>query len=280
MASPTTQRSAPTAGSKRFCGGPGCSRQISAVSFDPHTLCVQCQGLCEVDKRCDECREWNDSLVVKAYKHQLNLKAKRKYNEKRRGACKQTSSSSVVSHSSAVSRSAESEGMVVGAMAEGTVPSSPASSDMGPSASQLGDSSTVNKLETQLSNAMSFMSQMASFLGMSGDSTHANFREIVEEIVDNKLTGHTSISAPPLPAGVTSLVPLSTDTESFVQASLVGAEGEGWLAIGVTLDPPLGSRLLVRGLVMVLVPFLQGRRSGLKQSHMFAGREGIDHRVA
>ena len=147
-------------------------------------------------------------MVVNAYKHQLNLKTKRKYNEKRRGTCKQSSSSSVVSHSSAVSRSAESEGMVAGAIAEGTVPSSPASSDVGPSASQLGDSSTVNKLETQLSNAMSFMSQMVSFLGMSGGSRHTNFREIVKEIVDNKLTGHTFISASPLPAGVTSLAPL------------------------------------------------------------------------
>ena len=63
-----------------------------------------------------------------------------------------------MSHSSAISRSAESEGLVVGAIAEGTVSSSPANSDVGPSASQLGDSSTVNKLEIQLSNAISFRS--------------------------------------------------------------------------------------------------------------------------
>ena len=89
---------------------------------------------------------------------------------------------------------------------------------------------------------------MPSFLGMSDDSTHTNFREIVEEIVDNKFTGHASISAPPLPAGVTSLALPSTDTELFAQASLVGAEGEGRLAVGVTLDPPPRVSLVSQGI--------------------------------
>ena len=146
-------------------------------------------------------------MVVKAHKHQLALKTKLKYNEKRRGTCHKTSSSSVVSVAPAGSRGDEREGIVVSAVADGAVPSSPVSSDVGPSVSQLGDNSTVNKLETQLSKAMSVMSQIASFLGMSSASPHASFRDLVEELVDSKLTAHASLTAPPPLAGVTSLAP-------------------------------------------------------------------------
>ena len=62
-----------TAGSKGFFGGPDCSHQITAVSFDLHTLCVHCLGLCEVHKHCDDCKEWDNSLFVKSYRHQLTL---------------------------------------------------------------------------------------------------------------------------------------------------------------------------------------------------------------
>ena len=100
MASPPSTSSVPAAGIKRFCGGPGCSRQISAIASDPHSCCVQCRGLCEVDKRCDECREWDDDLVLRAYKHQLTLRSKRKSSAKYRDG-KRKSLSSVASHSSA-----------------------------------------------------------------------------------------------------------------------------------------------------------------------------------
>lgn len=78
---------------------------------------------------------------------------------------------------------------------------------------------------------MSIMSQMANFLGMSGAYTHTSFREVVEEIVDAKLSGR----APPLPAGVTSLASPSTDGQSLAQASLVRSEGVGRLTVGATM---------------------------------------------
>ncbi|MPC62489.1 hypothetical protein E2C01_056574 [Portunus trituberculatus] len=87
-------------------------------------------------------------------------------------------------------------------------------SSIGPLASQLRDSFTVNKLETQLSNAVSVMSQMASFLGMSGDSTPASLKEIMEEIVVNKLANHVFIPSPPrqwVPC------PLYTSSQLFAQ---------------------------------------------------------------
>ncbi|MPC65110.1 hypothetical protein E2C01_059238 [Portunus trituberculatus] len=54
--------------------------------------------------------------------------------------------------------------------------------------------------------------------------------------------------------------PPSIGTQLFTQASLVGSEGEGQLADGVTVDPPIGFLLLVWGLVLVLlVPPFPGR---------------------
>ena len=54
--------------------------------------------------------------------------------------------------------------------------------------------------------------------------------------MDSKLTGLASPLAPPPLAGVTFFAHNPTDVQVFAQASLVGAEGEGRLVAGVSLD--------------------------------------------
>ena len=44
----------------RFCGVANCNVRMSAVSKDPHVVCPVHTGfVCNMDKRCDICKEWS-----------------------------------------------------------------------------------------------------------------------------------------------------------------------------------------------------------------------------
>ena len=59
---------------RRVCGLDKCTRRLGNVLLDPHTVCVECRGLCEPSRRCKECLSWENDKVLTAFQYQSKLK--------------------------------------------------------------------------------------------------------------------------------------------------------------------------------------------------------------
>ena len=71
---PSTSASADVA-ARRSC--PHCTRQMSSLQFDKHTLCVACRDMkCSLENRCKECRSWSKEFMLGYVKHQRTLVSK------------------------------------------------------------------------------------------------------------------------------------------------------------------------------------------------------------
>ena len=57
---------------RRAC--PRCTRRMSSLKFDKHSLCVACRSVkCSVEVCCTECRSWPKDFMLGYVKHQLTL---------------------------------------------------------------------------------------------------------------------------------------------------------------------------------------------------------------
>ena len=77
----TTSSSASTssseAGSHRNCSV--CKKRISNYKFDKHTVCISCRAIkCDLDHRCDECKDWKKEEMESYLKHRKSLETKSK----------------------------------------------------------------------------------------------------------------------------------------------------------------------------------------------------------
>ena len=71
---PTTSADADVS-ARRSC--PRCTRRISSLQFDKHTLCVACRDVkCSLETRCKECRSWSKEFMLGYVKHQRSLVSK------------------------------------------------------------------------------------------------------------------------------------------------------------------------------------------------------------
>ena len=207
----------------RVCGGNGCGRQISGEALDPHNSCVKCRGhLCRPDRRCDECKEWEESVVLTAYQHQLSLEAERKSHSKfhMKGHVQSVPSVQSLSSTSGLGVCAAPQAAVEeGELSDCSLHPSHSGVDPGPSASQV-DSAPAGDMQGQMSNVLRVMSQFATFLGMSGASSPTTLKEVVrgvvKEAVVDEVANYLSVSAPPLSAAVTSGAPPSTDRKQLI----------------------------------------------------------------
>ena len=42
-----------------------CTRRMSNVKYDRHTLCINCRDVqCSIEIRCDECRDWSSEIML------------------------------------------------------------------------------------------------------------------------------------------------------------------------------------------------------------------------
>ena len=85
MASPATTSSPITPASspavdvtaRRSCRR--CSRRMSSLTHDKHTICVSCRKVtCSVEVSCDECREWSTDAMADYLRHKKSLASKGK----------------------------------------------------------------------------------------------------------------------------------------------------------------------------------------------------------
>ena len=73
---PSTSAAA-DASARRTC--PCCTRRMSSLKFDKHSLCVACRDVkCSVEVRCSECRSWSKDFMIGYVKHQHSLVSKGK----------------------------------------------------------------------------------------------------------------------------------------------------------------------------------------------------------
>ena len=71
---PSTSASADVA-ARRSCSH--CTRRMSSLQFDKHTLCVACRDVkCSLENRCKECRSWSKEFMLGYVKHQRTLVSK------------------------------------------------------------------------------------------------------------------------------------------------------------------------------------------------------------
>ena len=76
---PSTVPSSPAAdvSARRTC--PRCTRWMSSLKYDKHSLCVACGDVkCSVEVRCSECRSWSKDFMLGYVKHQRSLLSKGK----------------------------------------------------------------------------------------------------------------------------------------------------------------------------------------------------------
>ena len=74
---PSTTSSTPTVDvtARRSCRG--CTRRMSSLTHDKHTVCVSCRDVdCSVAVRCDECREWSTDVMNDYVRHKRSLISK------------------------------------------------------------------------------------------------------------------------------------------------------------------------------------------------------------
>ena len=75
-ASPSPQE----AGSHRSCSV--CRRRISQLKFDRHKVCSNCRSIvCDINQRCDECKDWSTEDMESYLKHRKSLESKSKKKE-------------------------------------------------------------------------------------------------------------------------------------------------------------------------------------------------------
>ena len=56
-----------------------CTRRMSSVKYDKHTLCLNCRDVqCSLDVRYDECRAWSSEVMLEHLKHRKSLVSKGK----------------------------------------------------------------------------------------------------------------------------------------------------------------------------------------------------------
>ena len=56
-----------------------CTRRMSSVKYDKHTLCLNCKEVQRsLDVRCDECRAWSSEVMLNYLKHRKSLVSKGK----------------------------------------------------------------------------------------------------------------------------------------------------------------------------------------------------------
>ena len=62
---------------RRTC--PRCTRRMSSLKYDKHSLCVACRDVkCSVEVRSSECRSWSKDFMQGYVKHQRSLVSKGK----------------------------------------------------------------------------------------------------------------------------------------------------------------------------------------------------------
>ena len=180
---------------RRICSAFQCDKRLCAESGDPHTLCVGCRGgICSLDKRCRECEDWEDELILKASKHQLSLRSRRLAYHKGKVGGK---SVPLLSPSSSVPSVLDSNMAATTAddSARSTTSSPPSP---GPSASQVDVSTNP---QSQFSQVLNAMDKMASFLGITDNASPSCLKDVVKGIVRESLADELTnlISFPPPP---------------------------------------------------------------------------------
>ena len=59
-----------------------CTRRMSSIKFDKHSLCLNCRDVqtvqCSLDVRCDECKLWSSEVMLDYLKHRKSLVSKGK----------------------------------------------------------------------------------------------------------------------------------------------------------------------------------------------------------
>ena len=52
--------------------------RMSSLDKDRHLICPTCVGhICDINVRCDECRDWPEDLIKSYVRHQESLRLKR-----------------------------------------------------------------------------------------------------------------------------------------------------------------------------------------------------------
>ena len=60
-----------------------CKARMSSKDFDSHLICIRCRGSdCNLDNRCDVCRDWSPEHMTLYVHHQTTLSNKRASKEK------------------------------------------------------------------------------------------------------------------------------------------------------------------------------------------------------
>ena len=73
-----------------------CKTRMSSLLHDSYKICCPCRGFeCFLDRRCTECKDWSEEVMLKYIKYRKSLDSKSKVRKE-----KKTSSSDQASHSS------------------------------------------------------------------------------------------------------------------------------------------------------------------------------------
>ena len=73
--------------SRRMCALSKCSRVLPSASHDPHNVCIACRGFCSDTDRCEECADWEVSVVESARAYQCKLRRRRsRYAQRHHGS--------------------------------------------------------------------------------------------------------------------------------------------------------------------------------------------------
>ena len=77
--SPSTPSTSATTDVSVRCTCPRCTRWMSSLKNDKHSLCVACRDVkCSVAVRCSECQSWSKDFMLGYVKHQRSLVSKGK----------------------------------------------------------------------------------------------------------------------------------------------------------------------------------------------------------
>ena len=72
---PSSTSAAADVSARRSC--PCCTRQMSSLQFDKHTLCVACRDVkCSLETKCKECCSWSKEFILGYVKHHRSLVSK------------------------------------------------------------------------------------------------------------------------------------------------------------------------------------------------------------
>ncbi|MPC66088.1 hypothetical protein E2C01_060231 [Portunus trituberculatus] len=201
-------------------------------------------GICSLDKRCQECEDWEDDVIIKANRHQVSLQSRRlAYHKGNEG----DKSLPVLSPSS--SESSASNPDVAPVPADDSASSDSPPPSPGPSVSQVNFSDNP---QAQFSQALTVINNMAAFLGISGDDSHTRLKDVVKDMVRDSLADKLTsmISVPPVPPS--SDVPLL-----FMSGGSVSTDVHLPTAVGEGRQPPPTNVVLENSLFQQEVCTLQ-----------------------